>query len=92
VAELQALMWDAAGIERDGQSMAAALRVMAAWDRTPDVDSRPAIELRSLALVARLVLEAANRRTESRGAHYRRDYPARDDDNWQRRQVFHRGD
>ena len=92
VKEIQALMWSVAGIERDGPAMEEGLATMAAWAPVPDADSRAAIERRNLALVGRLVLEAANRRTESRGAHFRRDYPQRDDENWQRRQVFHRGD
>lgn len=44
-------------------------------------------ELRNMLLAARLVVFAAERRTESRGAHYRKDYP-RPDAGWQHRQVF----
>lgn len=42
-------------------------------------------ETRNLLLVARLVTLAALRRTESRGAHYRDDYPAASSE-WQRHQ------
>jgi L-aspartate oxidase len=38
----------------------------------------------NLLTVARLVARAALRRTESRGAHYRDDFPGRDDINWNR--------
>ena len=39
----------------------------------------------NLLTVARLIARAALRREESRGAHYRDDYPERDDIHWNRR-------
>lgn len=39
-------------------------------------------ETRNKLAVARLILQAALLRTESRGAHFRSDYPANDDQNW----------
>ena len=36
----------------------------------------------NLITVARLMARAALRREESRGAHFRADFPARDDRNW----------
>ena len=39
---------------------------------------RPAHELRNMVLVARAIAEAAWRRAESRGAHFRSDFPAAD--------------
>jgi len=92
IEEIQELMWDVAGIERDGPEMARGLETMDGWGPAPMGVTRAVVERRNLALVARLVLEAAYRRTESRGAHFRRDYPERDDEHWQRRQVFRRGD
>ena len=40
------------------------------------------LELRSLIETARLVAGSAMTRTESRGHHFREEYPARDDENW----------
>jgi len=39
-------------------------------------------ELRSLLAISRVETEAALNRTESRGGHFREDYPERDDKNW----------
>jgi fumarate reductase (CoM/CoB) subunit A len=41
-----------------------------------------ALSVRNLALLGRLLATAALRRTESRGAHYRLDYPGTDDARW----------
>ncbi len=46
-----------------------------------------AIRIEGMAKQALLVAEGAFRRTESRGAHSREDYPARDDANWLNRTL-----
>ena len=45
-------------------------------------DLLEAIELESLLGLAEVIIVSALRRQESRGAHYREDYPERDDQNW----------
>jgi len=47
-----------------------------------NVELLAALETENLMLQARATMLAALTRTESRGAHYRNDYPARDDKNW----------
>jgi len=79
--------WDAAltGEAREGDHPSARLR---AGSRIAPTD-RAALELRDLVLCSRLVAEAALLREESRGAHYRTDFPeARDE--WRRHIVFRR--
>jgi succinate dehydrogenase/fumarate reductase flavoprotein subunit len=55
---------------------------------TPRLKARDTHELRlahevdNMALNAEMKLRASLMRTESRGSHYRMDYPARDDENW----------
>ena len=41
-----------------------------------------ALSVRNLALLGRILASAALRRTESRGAHFRSDYPQTDDAHW----------
>jgi len=89
---LQQLMWNCAGIERTGEQLAAALHEAESWPRGPEPADRAGYERRQMAVLARLMLRAALLREESRGAHYRKDFPERDDEHWKRRQVFRRAD
>lgn len=47
-----------------------------------NTDILEALELESLLGLAEIILASANDRRESRGAHFRQDYPERDDTNW----------
>jgi L-aspartate oxidase len=88
--DLQALMWDEVGIIRSRESLRRARAALSAWDAslaTPD--DRPSHELANLLLAGRLVTEAALLREESRGAHYRTDFPLTSD-SWRRHIVFRR--
>ncbi len=89
---LQQLMWSSAGIERTGAALAGALQVARSWPEAGQPADRADFERRQMGTLARLMLQAALTRTESRGAHYRSDFPGRDDVQWRRRQVFRRAD
>jgi L-aspartate oxidase len=91
---IQALMWRHVGLFRDRQGLEAALAEFEpAWQsltsrlrdgEQPDADGwRTA----SLLTMARLIARAALRREESRGGHYRSDFPERDDIHWNHRET-----
>jgi L-aspartate oxidase len=84
-AEVKRIMWDKVGIERNESGLEAALVELG------QIAARP-LNTRSWNFVtlARLVAEAALCRRESRGAHYRSDYPARDDQNFKRHTLQRR--
>jgi L-aspartate oxidase len=85
---LQALMWDNVGIERDAKGLAHACEQLAAWERAiPEPGGRPGYELKHAVIAARIMAEAALLRTESRGAHYRSDYPE-PSDAWLKHLVY----
>jgi L-aspartate oxidase len=73
---LQQLHWDKVGIIRDIESLTQVADIMAAWQKSlPQPVDRPTYELSNLILCGRLVTEAALLREESRGAHFRSDFP-----------------
>jgi L-aspartate oxidase len=79
IAELRALMWKYAGLLRDAEGLQTAKRGLAALAATmPRGMFRRALEARNLHTVAELIVAAALGREESRGAHYRNDFPERD--------------
>jgi L-aspartate oxidase len=71
-AELQQLMWNHVGLERDAAGLAAASARLAGWHALDPVDRRSA-EDRNLLDLARLTVAGALARTESVGAHTRTD-------------------
>lgn len=89
-AALQSLMWERVGIVRDGAGLAEAARRLSAWDvALPAPHDRPSHELANMVLAGRMMAEAALLREESRGAHYRSDFPV-PRDAWRRHIVFRR--
>src|SRR5690606_30822780 len=71
-AELRALMQQNVGVIRTGARLADALRAFAALEASADV------EIRNMATAALLIAASAYARTESRGGHYRSDFPKAD--------------
>jgi succinate dehydrogenase / fumarate reductase flavoprotein subunit/fumarate reductase flavoprotein subunit len=83
--ELENLMWEKAGVVRNAAGLTSALEnlnTLAERAEVSRMDSLPALnatlDLVNLIEVAKLVTESALLRTESRGAHYREDFPQSD--------------
>jgi fumarate reductase flavoprotein subunit len=100
--EMQTTMENGAGIYRDGDSLAKAadklreLRVRfadAAIDdhsRTFNTELVALLELSFMLDVAESIITCAGHREESRGAHQRTDFPARDDERFLAHSLIHR--
>jgi len=88
LAALQTLLQDKVGIIRDTEGLTQAADTLAAWQKLlPHPEDRPSYELSSLILTGQLVTEAALLREESRGAHFRLDFP-QSSSQWQHHTVF----
>jgi L-aspartate oxidase len=91
IARLRADMWKCAGLLRDESTLREGLAAQAACAAELSQLSgtgRRLLEARALATVARVILVSALGRTESRGAHFRNDFPRRDDLNFQKHSVL----
>ena len=85
---LQRLNWEKVGAIRNRKSLAQAAERLAAWQKLlPPPTDRPSYELNNLVLTSRFVTEAALLREESRGAHYRSDFP-RHSPQWQKHIIL----
>ena len=87
---LRSLMVRKMGIVRDRARLEEARRDVDFWCRYVlgrEFDKRQGWELQNLLTVARLMIDAATTREESRGTHFRSDFPQRDDNAWGHRHV-----
>lgn len=78
---LGSLMWRAVGIHRNAASLKEAAMQVDFWNRyvsTREFATPAGWELQNMLLAARLMIAAATARTESRGVHFRSDFPETD--------------
>lgn len=92
---LRSVMWRNVGIERHGDRLAETREIIEFWGHyvmDKVLDDRQGWETQNMLTVAQLITAAAARRTESRGVHFRLDFPKTDDATWRRRQSLVRTD
>lgn len=84
---LKSIMWRSAGVQRTGRDLADAARTIRRWCGyvlARQFNDPEGWELQNMLTVARLMVETALAREESRGVHLRTDFPHTDDTNWRR--------
>ncbi len=103
-AELQEAMSSHVSVFRDREGLASALETVRALEeryktiaidnhgRKFNTDLVEALELEALLGLAEAMVESALAREESRGAHYREDFPERDDEKWLKHTLVRRED
>jgi L-aspartate oxidase len=87
---LRSLMWRKVGISREEEGLDEAKRQLQFWSRylLDAVFPNPeGWELQNMVTVASLMIQAARLREESRGTHWRSDFP-RSSDSWERQIAF----
>ena len=75
---LASLMGRHVGIRRDAEGLAAAAEQVEFWDRyvaQREFHTVEGWELQNMLLVAKLMIQSAQARQESRGVHFRSDFP-----------------
>ena len=101
--KIQTIMWDKVGVLRNGPDLEAAIEELERI-RKEDIPSmrirtettrfnkewHEAVEVTNMLDVAEMVARASLLRRESRGAHYREDYPSKDDEQWLKNIVISR--
>ncbi len=89
--EVRAIAWNACGILRNGPELAAAHRKLQSRSREKRQDAaRADYEFRNIHQVATLISQAALAREESRGGHYRIDFPEKSQ-SFEKHSVLRRG-
>lgn len=97
ITQLQNTMWRTAGLLRDERTLHEGLNERDAIEGSlnsiaqQNKSNRRLFEAQSLLIVSRAILLSALARTESRGAHFRNDYPKRDDARFRKHSVFSKG-
>jgi len=86
--QLRESMWKHAGVIRSKEGLERLHQQIMQWKRSlGEVAGRQSIEARNLLTVGELMTRSALAREESRGAHFRSDFPKRDDSRFQMHSI-----
>ena len=90
---IQAIMWRNAGVERSADGLRAALNEIAEARKhlKASAGDRASGEALNICQCAEMILRGALAREESRGAHYRTDFPRHDDARFKAHSVMRNG-
>ena len=90
---LKSLMWRNVGVRRDAEGLAEAEENINHWCGyvlARQFADPGGWELQNMLCAGRLMIQAALRREETRGCHFRGDFPRRDDQHWNCHTLFRR--
>ena len=90
-AAIQKMMWQYGGLFKRGEDLEKTAEVLIELNLDCYYHSVDAFELQNMRDVALLITESGILRTESRGAHYREDFPEQDDLEWGKHIILQRG-
>jgi len=90
--KIRDLMWRNVGIMRTGKDLAEAIKQLEAIEHPKcEKSGRGGHELRNLHTLALAMTRAARAREESRGSHYRSDFPFRNDEDFAKHSALQKG-
>jgi L-aspartate oxidase len=90
--QIRTILWKQVGILRDGRELKRAVEQLGALEiPRPDEPSRPAWERHNIWTLAQIVTRSALAREESRGSHYRVDFPCRNDERFAKHSLIAKG-
>jgi len=87
---IKSAMWRGVGIVRSEETLKRTAKRIEEIEKKLDYIpfTKDEIELKNLTQAAKLITRAALDRKESRGAHFRTDFPKSDDKHWKKHLVY----
>jgi len=92
--DLRELMWNNVGILREEKRLKDAVKILEIWNKELEgtfIKNREFLELKNMVLVSYLTAKSALLREESRGAHFRIDYPITKEE-WRKHIIWQKGE